>query len=308
MSSKNTDYTSDYKVGQDNIQKWGFDIHNVVFFLSAILILAFVIGTVIAGDSAGDFFGSLRKSITNKGDWFFLIAGNIFVIASLILIITPLGNIRLGGVDARPEHSRVSWFAMLFAAGMGIGLMFWSVAEPAVYGAGIWGTAPLGNLKDEATAFSTTIFHWGLHPWAIYAIVGLALAFFTYSKGLPLSIRSVFYPLLGERTWGWAGHLIDTFAVFATIFGLATSLGLGAQQADSGLNFVFNTPKGTTTQVILITLITLAALTSVIAGLEGGVKKLSHFNIIVALIFMVAVFILGPTKQIFTGIFENTGS
>lgn len=299
---------TDYEVGQDNVRIWGLDIHNPVFLISAIVIIAFVVGTLIAGDAAGTFFNDLRSSITTNFDWFFLIAGNVFVLVCLVLMLTPLGKIRIGGQDAKPEHSRPSWFAMLFAAGMGIGLMFWAVSEPAIYGAGIWDTAPLGELRSEQMAFAATIFHWGLHPWAIYAVVALSLAFFCYSKDLPLTVRSAFYPILGERIWGWPGHVIDIFAVFATMFGLATSLGFGAQQASSGLGVVFGLDSGVQTQVILILGITAVALLSVMAGLEGGVKRLSNFNIIVALIFMFSVFVLGPTADILSGIVFNTGS
>ncbi len=299
---------SEYKVGQDNIRFMGLDIHNPVFLFSTIVIMVFLIGSVIAGDAAGAFFGDLRKGITSTFDWFFLIAGNIFVLFCLFLIVSPLGKIRLGGKEATPDYSTLSWFAMLFAAGMGIGLMFWSVAEPVVYASGVWGYAPLGVSESKEMAFAVTIFHWGLHPWAIYAVVGLALAFFTYNRGLPLTIRSAFYPIFGEAVWGWVGHIIDTLAVFATIFGLATSLGLGAQQANAGLNYLFGMEIGSTVQTILITIITLIALVSVVAGLDKGVKRLSEFNIILAFLLMAAVIILGPTMEIVTGFFTNTGS
>ncbi len=297
---------SNYKIGQDNIRVLGFDIHNPVFVFSALVILIFLIGSVLAGDAAGAFFGDLRKGITSTFDWFFLIAGNIFVIFCLFLIVSPMGKIRLGGKDARPEYSTLSWFAMLFAAGMGIGLMFWSVAEPVVYASGVWGYAPLGVSESREMAFAATIFHWGLHPWAIYAVVGLALAFFTYNRGLPLTIRSAFYPIFGEAVWGWIGHIIDTLAVFATIFGLATSLGLGAQQANAGLNYLFGMEIGPTVQTVLITLITAVALASVVAGLDKGVKRLSEFNIVLAFLLMGAVIILGPTIDIVTGFATNT--
>ena len=295
-----------HKAGQHNVRFWGLDIHNPVFFISTLVILVFLVGSVVAGDAAATFFGNLRKSITSNFDWFFLIAGNIFVLFSLFLIVSPLGKIRLGGKEAQPDYSRLSWFAMLFAAGMGIGLMFWSVAEPVVYATGVWGYAPLGVSESREMAFAVTIFHWGLHPWAIYAVVGLALAFATYNKKLPLTIRSAFHPIFGDAVWGWAGHVIDTLAVFATIFGLATSLGLGAQQANAGLSSLFGMSNSTIVQTVLITLITLVALASVVAGLEKGVKRLSEFNIVLALIFMVAVIVLGPTLEIFKGFATNT--
>ncbi len=302
------DPDSDYKAGQDNVRLLGMDIHNPVFILSTLVILIFLIGSVVAGDAAGTFFSTLRKGITTNFDWFFLIAGNVFVLFCLFLVISPLGSVRLGGKDATPDYSRLSWFAMLFAAGMGIGLMFWSVAEPVVYATGVWGYAPLGVSESKEMAFAVTIFHWGLHPWAIYAVVGLALAFFTYNRGLPLTIRSAFYPIFGEAVWGWVGHIIDILAVFATIFGLATSLGLGAQQANAGLNYLFDIEVGTTVQTILIAVITVIALGSVVAGLDRGVKRLSEFNIILALLLMVAVIVLGPTTEIVKGFAANTAS
>ena len=295
-----------HKAGQDNIKFWGLDIHNPVFFISTLVILVFLAGTMLAGDAAGVFFGNLRKSITSNFDWFFLIAGNIFVLFCLFLIVSPFGKIRLGGKEARPDYSMLSWFSMLFAAGMGIGLMFWSVAEPVVYASGVWGYAPLGVSESREMAFAVTIFHWGLHPWAIYAVVGLALAFATYNRGLPLTIRAAFEPIFGDAVWGWLGHVIDTMAVFATIFGLATSLGLGAQQANAGLSYLFGIANSTTIQTILITIITLIALCSVVAGLDKGVKRLSEFNIILALLFMTAVILLGPTLDIFKGFVTNT--
>jgi len=195
---------------------------------------------------------------------------------------------------------------MLFAAGMGIGLMFWSVAEPVVYATGVWGYAPLGVSENKEMAFAVTIFHWGLHPWAIYAVVGLSLAFAAYNQGLPLTVRSAFHPIFGDAVWGWLGHVIDVLAVFATIFGLATSLGLGAQQANAGLSYLFGIADGTVIQTILIVAITFVALCSVVAGLDKGVKRLSEFNIVLALLFMTAVIVLGPTLDIFKGFFTNT--
>ncbi|MHA1190093.1 MAG: BCCT family transporter, partial [Alphaproteobacteria bacterium] len=229
---------SDYKVGQDNIRPFGLDIHNPVFLISAVSIVAFVIFTLMFQEGSAAFFNWLRPWLTSTFDWLFLIAGNIFVLFCLFLIVSPYGKIRIGGVNAKPDYSYTGWFAMLFAAGMGIGLMFFGVSEPISHfsssvaeGAGSpdsW--APLAGAAGDATAarklgMAATIFHWGLHPWAIYAVVALALAFFTYNRGLPLTIRSAFYPILGERVWGWWGHIIDTLAVFATLFGLATSLG-----------------------------------------------------------------------------------
>ncbi|MEC8232436.1 MAG: BCCT family transporter, partial [Pseudomonadota bacterium] len=214
-SIDNTDYT----VGQDNVQKWGFDVHNPVFGISAGLIALFLVATLISdAETAKTTLNGIKNDIINNFDGFFMWSANLFVLFCLALIVSPYGNIRLGGKEARPTHSRISWLAMLFAAGMGIGLMFWGVAEPVAYFTG-WYETPLGvesNTPEAAKlAMGATMFHWGLHPWAIYAVVSLSLAFFCYNKGLPLSIRSIFYPILGDRAWGWPGHIIDILAVLA---------------------------------------------------------------------------------------------
>ena len=313
---------TDYTVGQDNIQSrfgpFGLDIHNPVFFISGLTIVAFVFLTLALREQAEAFFGWLRPAVTSTFDWFFLLAGNIFVVLSLVLMVSPLGKVRLGGMGAKSDYSYSGWFAMLFAAGMGIGLMFFGVSEPISHfsasvaeGAGAadsW--APLaGAVGDAAEAqrlgMAATIFHWGLHPWAIYAVVGLSLALFAYNKGLPLSIRSIFYPIFGERVWGWTGHIIDTLAVFATLFGLATSLGIGAEQANAGLNYLFDVPVGDVSKVLLIIGITAIALVSVIAGLDAGVKRLSEINMVLAALLLFFVIAVGPTVAILTGFFGN---
>jgi betaine/carnitine transporter, BCCT family len=300
---------TDYDIGQDNIEgqlgPFGFDIHNPVFLISGLSVVAFVVYALLAPAQSAEFFGWLRPALTSTFDWFFLISANVFVLFCLALIVLPVGKVRLGGADATPDYSYPGWFAMLFAAGMGIGLMFFGVLEPAYYFATPWGDAPLGTVRPftedgaliegniaeaRQMALAATSYHWALHPWAIYAVVALALALFTYNKGLPLTIRSAFYPLLGERVWGWWGHLIDTLAVFATLFGLATSLGFGAQQANAGLEYVYGIPNTITVQVILIVAITAVALISVLRGLDGGVKILSEINM--GLAFLLLLFVL----------------
>ncbi len=316
---------SDHEPGDSNVEFLGLDVHNPVFFVSALVIIGFVLFSLIFHETAQAFFTWLRPTLTQIFDWPLLMAGNLFVLFSLALIFTPLGNIRLGGEEARPEYSYVGWFAMLFAAGMGIGLMFFGVSEPLTHYASSLGGAtmeagvrtdwaPMGAaVGDPAAArdlaMAATIFHWGLHPWAIYAVVGLALAFFTFNRGLPLTLRSAFYPLLGERVWGWPGHVIDTLAVFATLFGLATSLGFGAEQAISGLNFLYEgIPTTDTARSILIVLITSIALFSVVAGLDGGVKRLSELNMGLAALLFLFILLVGPTLVIGTGFFTNTVS
>jgi BCCT family betaine/carnitine transporter len=300
-----------YEIGQDNFEgkvgPIGFDIHNPVFMISSLSIVAFVFYALALPDQAAALFGWLRPFLTSTFDWFFLMSANFFVVFCLFLIVSPWGSVRLGGKGATPDYTYVGWFAMLFAAGMGIGLMFFGVLEP-VYHMAI--SEPLGvpsPIAKDGTiiaanvdaarqmGLAATIYHWGLHPWAIYAIVALALSLFTFNKGLPLTIRSAFYPIFGERVWGWTGHIIDTLAVFATLFGLATSLGFGAQQANAGLSHIYGIPNSITVQVILITVITAIALISVLRGLDGGVKVLSEINMVIATILLVFVFVAaGP--------------
>lgn len=289
MSEHNDKYSiesTDYTVGQDNVQKWGFDVHNPVFGTSAALVILFLIATLLSDPTtAKEYLDGLKWDIIGTFDVLFMWSGNFFVIFCLCLIASPWGKIRLGGNNAKPEHSTLSWLAMLFAAGMGIGLMFWGVAEPVAYFTG-WYETPLGvearTPEAARMALGATMYHWGLHPWAIYAVVALSLAFFTYNKGLPLSIRSIFYPLLGDRAWGWPGHIIDILAVLATLFGLATSLGLGAQQAAAGINHVFGIEASIGLQIAVIVGVTLLAIISVVRGIEGGVKLLSNVNMIIA--------------------------
>jgi BCCT family betaine/carnitine transporter len=313
---------TEYEVGQDNVEvsvgPFGLDIHNPVFAISGLTIVAFVFITLAFQESAGAAFGDLRDWLTGTFDWFFLTAANVFVLLCLFLIVSPYGKVRIGGKDATPDYSYTGWFAMLFAAGMGIGLMFYGVSEPISHfsssvaeGAGSadsW--APLGGAAGNTVeardlGMAATIFHWGLHPWAIYAIVALALALFSYNKGLPLTMRSVFYPIFGERVWGWTGHIIDILAVFATLFGLATSLGFGAEQAMAGLDHIFGIGVSDVSKVVLIVAITGVALVSVVAGLDAGVKRLSEINMVLAGLLLVFVLLVGPTVAILTGFFHN---
>ena len=310
-TSENGEIETDFEVGQDNIDgnlgPIGFDIHNPVFVISGITSVVFVLLTMIFPDQAGAVFLAVRDFATSKLDWMFMIIVNFFVIFCIVLIFLPMSKVRLGGEDAVPEYSYPAWFAMLFAAGMGIGLLFFGVLEP-VYHMNVSGPlgvpSPIaadGSIIAEnvaaarAMGLAATFYHWGLHGWAVYAIMALALALFTYNKGLPFSIRSCFYPILGERVWGWSGHIIDILAVFATLFGLATSLGLGAQQANAGFNFAFGLEISTNVQVIIIILVTAVALVSVWRGLDGGVKVLSEVNMGVAILFFLFVLFAGPT-------------
>ena len=287
---------------------FGLDIYlTPVFVIASIAILAFVVGSLVFQEGATTLFGNVRVWLTTNLDWWFMDITNLLLLFCLFLIVSPLGKVRLGGADAKPEYSNLTWLAMLFAAGVGIGLLFFGVAEPVYY----FQKPPLGitpGTAEAATAgIAATVFHWGLHGWAIYGVVGLALGFFAYNRGLPLTIRSAFYPLLGDRVWGWPGHIIDTFAIFAGMFGLATSLGLGVQQVTTGLNYVFDIPANSTTMVVLIVVITAIAMASVLTGINVGIKRLSQFNIIVAVLLLLAVIILGPTLYILSSIFTSFG-
>lgn len=320
-----TPIDTDYQIGQDNVAlqvgPFGLDIHNRVFAISGLTIIAFVLLTLIFQDHVAPLFASLRSWLTSNLDWFFLSAGNIFVLVCLFLIVSPLGKVRIGGTKATPDYGYIGWFSMLFAAGMGIGLMYYGVAEPlSHFSSALGGTISEGTARtdwaplaaavgDPAAAerlgMAATLYHWALHPWAIYAILALGLALFAFNKGLPLTMRSVFYPLLGERVWGWPGHIIDILAVFATLFGLATSLGLGAAQAGAGLNYLFGIPLGSTTEIILVIAITALALVSVLAGLDAGVKRLSEINMALAALLLLFVILVGPTLAILSGVGKN---
>jgi len=290
---------------QTNFQGYGLDVHKIVFPVVTIIVLAFVVITLLSPQTAGNAFIELRLWLTSQFDWVFIITTNILLLFCMLITVSPAGNIRLGGEDSSPEFSRISWFAMLFAAGLGIGLMFYGVYEPINH----FFSPPLNT--DTANteiardiAMSASIMHWTLHPWALYSFVGLALAFFSYNRKLPLSIRSAFYPILGGRIWGWGGHAIDILALFATIFGIATSLGIGAEQSMAGINYLFGYELNVTNKVIVIVLITMVALASVLRGLDGGIKRLSELNIFLAICLCSFIFLVGPTIQILTNAFN----
>ncbi|MYD86347.1 MAG: BCCT family transporter [Acidobacteria bacterium] len=299
---------SDYRIGRDNIRFLGLDVHNPVFVVSSLTIIAFVTGVLTFRDAAAGVFDALYAWLTSTFDWVFMGAGNLFVLFCLLLLATPVGRVRLGGPDARPDYSAWSWFAMLFAAGIGIGLMFFGVAEPVDH----FRNPPLGvDAADTAAAhrlaIASAIYHWGVHPWAMFAVVALALAFAAYNLGLPLTLRSAFYPVMGDAVWGRFGHVIDILAVFAALFGLATSLGLGAEQTAAGLSYLFGVPDTDTTRVLVIAGITSIALASVVAGLDKGVKRLSQANLVLALLLLVFVLAMGPTVDLLTGFVASIG-
>lgn len=293
-------------IGEHNIQKFGLDIHNPVFVASATLAVALVIGTMLFQDAAAIIFVNLKTWVTTKFDWFFVISANIFVLFCFVVAWSRLGRVRLGGAEAKPQYSYSAWLAMLFAAGVGIGLMFFGVLEPVTHTLKPpLGIDPSDTASATAVGMSAAIFHWGLHAWAIYAVVGLSLAFFSFNRGMPLTLRSAFFPLFGKAVWGPLGHVIDIVAVLATLFGLATSLGFGAEQISAGLNYLFGVPTGNTTKIVLIFSIISIALVSVIAGLDKGVKRLSELNMGIAGALLLFVLVAGPTAFILRAIVKS---
>ena len=308
---------SDRSPGDTNIEKFGFDVHPVVFPVSLLLIAIFIAVTIALGDQAAQAYAAVRGFFEGNFGWFYLLAVNIFIVTILYFALGKYGTIRIGGVEADKEFSDFSWMAMLFSAGMGIGLMFFSVSEPLYYFQTVpsFFGAEAGTGAAASAAMAQTFFHWGFHPWAIYGLVGLGLAFFSFNRGLPLTFRSIFWPLLGDRIYGWPGHVIDLVTVFATLFGLATSLGLGVAQVNTGLSYVggdvlgiVSVPTGILPQVLLIAGITAIATLSVAAGLDGGVKRLSTLNLYLMLGLLGFLLIVGPTFYIFGAWVEGLGA
>lgn len=297
------------KLYQRNTTRFGIDLNPVVSIVTGVFVLMLTIYAFISITSwwpfatAYETFDRLQSSIVSNLDWVFIFSANFFIILSLYMAFSKLGRVRLGGLKAKPEFSTFAWYSMLISAGMGIGLMFWAVGEPLSHMAN---TPPIYQGDNPAfTALATTFLHWGIHPWAIYSIIALALSYFAYNKKLPLSIRSIFYPIFKERVFGVVGDVIDILAVLATLFGLATSLGLGVQQVNSGLNYLIGIPISTGVQVFLIAAITLVATISIMSGIDKGVKFLSKMNMRIAFILMVLIFLLGPTAYIIR-LFSNS--
>jgi len=282
------------------------EAHPIVFPVSAILIVVFVL--LVAAYPAYSYmtFNSIQEWILKEFSWLYVLAMTGFLVFALVLGLGKFGHVRLGPDDSRPEFSTLSWFSMLFSAGMGIGMLFWGVAEPVKHYLSPPG-AEGQTLQAARDAMGLTLFHWCLHPWALYALVALSLAYFGFRRGLPLSFRSVFFPFLGKRVHGLAGDVIDVFAVLATLFGLATSLGLGAKQVNAGLFYVFGLPQGPVVQVIIIFGITCCAVVSLVSGLEVGIRRLSELNMGLAGFLLVFLFIFGPTLFLMDSLIANVG-
>jgi choline/glycine/proline betaine transport protein len=281
-------------------------IHPTVFGVSALLIIVVVFLTLLNLDTSEAVFLAIKLWITEYFGWLLILIVQGFLLYCIYLALSRFGHIRIGGPGARPEFSRPTWFAMLFSAGMGIGLLFYGVAEPVIH----FHNPPRipGGTADAATrAMDLTFLHWGFHAWSIYALVALALAYFSYNRGLPLTIRSAFHPLLGERIYGPAGTAIDVLAVVATLFGVATSLGYGVTQINTGLGFLFGLPVSSEVQILLIMGITLVATASVVSGLNRGIRRLSEINLVAAIMLLLFLLIGGPTLFLLKSTVQNTG-
>lgn len=280
---------------------------NVVFSVSLILTCTFIVLGIFFQDYLADASSAFLSTTIDYFGWFYLMSTLAFLILATLLMVSRFGKIRLGEDTDRPTYSTWSWLAMLFSAGMGIGLLFWGVAEPIFHytspPSGDGGTADAANI-----AMTYTYFHWGLHPWAIYTIVGLSLAFFQFRRKLPGLISSTFYPVLGERIHGPIGKTIDILAIFATVFGVATSLGLGTMQIAGGMNALFGIPNTTIVHIVIIVIITLLFMISAWTGLNRGIKLLSNVNVLLALTIMGLIIVLGPTAQIFKVFTHTLGS
>lgn len=281
---------------------------NSVFNISLIIVLVISFWGIISPKTFGDIAGNAFTFLTDKFGWFYLVAMFFFVVFMLYLAFSKYGNIRLGDDDSRPEYSYISWFAMLFSAGMGIGLVFWGVAEPLnhyLYPMGMAG----GTAESANFAIFSSFLHWGIHPWANYAVIALPLAYMQFRKGKPGLISSIFIPLLGEeKVAGPIGKFIDILAVFATVAGVATSLGLGVLQINSGLNYLFGIPISTLVHIIIIVVVTVLFMASAISGVDKGILFLSNANVTIAFALMVLTFLLGPTLKIVNSLTNGLGA
>ncbi len=294
-------------------------LHNGMSIASKAMVAAFVVFTILNVDFAGQIYGGIRSWVESALSWYYISSVVIILLVCLYLMFSRFGSIKLGDDDAKPEFSRFSWFAMLFSASVSIGIMFFGVAEPLFYfdnSAG-WGY-PNNPFADAAghtemdvqravDAVRVTNFHWGLHGWAIYTLTGLALGYFAFRKKLPLTFRSALYPILGDKIYGPAGHAVDLLAVFGTVFGIATSMGLGVTQMAHGMNVLFGVDPGVSTQVVLVVVISIVATLSAVSGIGKGVKILSEWNIVLTVALILFFLFAGPTQWLVGFFLNSTG-
>ncbi len=298
-----------YRRGRDNIRIFGLDLHVRAFLVSALVIVIFVAAGTIFQQETAELFANARHWVVTRFHWLFMSVANVILVFCLLLIVSPLAKVRLGGRDAKPDYSYASWFAMIFSTSVSAGFLFFGVVEPVHH----FQNPPLGiDPSDTKTAFAAgmagAIFHWGLHGWAIFAVVGLSMALFSYNMGMPFSLRSVFYPVLGNRVWGWSGHLIEALAVFSTLFGIAVSIGLGTELITGGIDYLFSIPPTDLSKVVLIALVVLTAMTALLTGINTGIGRLSRINIILAVSLMLFIIAAGPTLDILRHCLDSTAT
>lgn len=296
------------KIRSDERTFLGIKANPPVFISSLLIVLALVAATLIIGKPMENWFANTQKIVADNVGWFFILMVNGVLFFAVFLGFGKFGNIRIGGKNAKPDFSTTGWFSMLFSAGMGIGLLFWGVAEPVFhFNSNPFTANPTDKIAAAKEAMGITFLHWGVHAWALYAVVGAALAFFTFNKNLPLTIRSIFHPLFGDKIHGPIGDIIDTLSVMATLFGLATSLGFGAQQVNAGLEYLFGINNNVTIQVIIIAVITVLAALSLVLGIDKGIRMLSEWNMRLALFLLIFVLLIGPTLFILKSFVQNMG-
>ncbi|PAB59743.1 BCCT family transporter [Anaeromicrobium sediminis] len=294
------------KLHNRNFTKYGLDMNLFVSIVSAVLVLGFIVFTIAKPNESAEVFNGIKDYINTKYNWFFVFTINFALIFTIYLSFSKFGKVKLGGPKAKPEFSNFAWYSMLFSAGIGIGIFFFGVAEPIYHMQSL--PKALSGDNPITDAFKIMYLHWGFNAWAVYSIVAIALGYFAYNKNLPLSLRSLFYPILKEKIFGIWGDIVDTLAVLSVLFGLATSLGLGAQQINSGLNYIFGIPISYQVQIILIVCITFIATLSVVSGISKGVKLLSEANFYITGIFLFGILVLGPTSFILSTYSNSLGS
>ena len=281
--------------------------HKPVFLTSACMIILFSAYGGVFSDHAAATFASIQSWLVTYMGWFYMGVVALFFIWIIYLACSKYAHIKLGPDDSSPDYSYASWFAMLFSAGMGIGLLFFGVAEPITH----FNSPPVGEgntVEAAQNAMLFTYFHWGLQAWTTYIVVGLSLAYFSYRHGLPLTMRSALYPIIGERVHGRIGHSVDVFSVLGTMFGVATSLGIGALQINAGLNYLFQVNISEITQVLIIAVITGFATISVVSGLDAGIRRISELNIVLAILLLTFILLAGPTAGLLGSFIQNIGN
>lgn len=282
-------------------------VHKIVFPVSAILVIFSVSLSIIYAKESSQYILNINSWILKHFDNFYLIAVNLFILSILAIVVSPRSKVRLGSDQQKPEFSFLAWVSMLFSAGMGIGLVFWGVAEPMNHFSNNPFDESISGTPQAATpAISISLFHWGIHAWSIYAIVALAIGYYSYNKGYPLTLRSTLRPFLKKSSNGFTGDLVDIVATVATLFGVATSLGFGAKQINSGLTTIIDGLEvSPDIQIIIIACITICATISVVTGLNKGIKILSNANVFIALCLLICVFLLNSPFELLDGTLKS---